>query len=116
MKQVKKKVNEKCVCYKISLKNFEYNFADILKAFSLKEVCTIFLVLTTILCLILDTTSTKTEKLICCSSISLFAILIGGSLILFSVNYKITVYDDYFVYQNFWRVKKNNLLQGHRDR
>ncbi len=38
MKQVNKKVNEKCVYYKISLKNFEYNFADILKAFSLKEV------------------------------------------------------------------------------
>lgn len=46
------------------------------------------------------------EKIIYVSLIILFVLIVGGYLIFFYLNYKITVYDDYFVYQNFWRIKK----------
>ncbi len=32
-------------------------------------------------------------------------------LLFFSLNFKITLYKDYFIYQNFWRIKKNILYK-----
>ena len=54
----------------------------------------------------LDTSSSFAEKIICSILTIVFITLLYGYLIFFYLNYKITVYDDYFVYQNFWLVKK----------
>ena len=59
-----------------------------------------------ILRLILDNTSSELEKFLGCGLLLIFTIGVGGYLIFFYLNYKIMVYEDYFIYQNFWRIKK----------
>ncbi len=54
----------------------------------------------------LETSSSPTEKYVCASLIIVFAITLGGGLMFYYLNYKIMVYEDYFIYQNFWRIKK----------
>lgn len=70
------------------------------------SICSIGLLSLVIIAWFLETSSTLTEKYIYASLIIVFAISLGGYLILFYTNYKIIVYEEYFIYQNFWRKKK----------
>lgn len=70
-------------------------------------ICSVGILSLVIFAWFLETSSSKLEKILFASLIIfIFVILLGGYLIFFYLNYKIAVYDDYFVYQNFWRVKK----------
>lgn len=69
-------------------------------------VCSIVLLSLVIMAWFFKTSSTLIEKYIFASLIIVFTVSLGGYLIFFYINYKITVYEDYFVYQNFWRKKK----------
>lgn len=69
-------------------------------------LCSIGLLILVIIAWFLETSSSLTEKYIYASIIIAFAVLLGGYLIFFYLNYKIIIYEDYFIYQNFWRVKK----------
>lgn len=61
----------------------------------------------TIFAWFLETSSSRLEKIIfALLIIFIFVILLGGYLIFFYLNYKIIVYDEYFIYQNFWHVRK----------
>lgn len=60
----------------------------------------------TILAWFLDKTTTNTYKIIYCCILIVFAACLYGYLLFFYLNYKIVVYEDYFIYQNFWRIKK----------
>ena len=66
----------------------------------------ILLMVVTILAWFLDKTTPNNYKILCCCILIIFAVCLGGSLLLFYLNYKIIVYEDYFIYQNFWRIKK----------
>ena len=70
------------------------------------SVCSIILLILVLIAWFLETTSSLTEKYVYSSLIILFTILVGGYLILFYMNFRIIVYEDRFLYQNFWRVKK----------
>lgn len=54
----------------------------------------------------LDKTTTMSYKILYSCLMFLFTIGVYGYLIFFYLNYKIIVFEDYFIYQNFWRVKK----------
>ena len=69
-------------------------------------VCTIILCVLVASLWIWDKNSNALEKYLIGSLIILFAILLGGFLIIYSINYKILLFKDYFIYQNFWRNKK----------
>lgn len=69
-------------------------------------LCLCILLPLTILFYYLDKNTGLVEKIIFLSIGLCFIVLLSGYLIFFYLNYKITVYDDYFVYQNFWRIKK----------
>lgn len=60
----------------------------------------------TILAWFLDKTTSITMKIIYCCLLIAFSSCLCCYLLFFYLNYKIIVYDDYFIYQNFWRVKK----------
>lgn len=66
----------------------------------------IFFIFGAILAWYLDKTTPTNYKFLYFCIMLAFTTSLCGSLFLFSVNYKITVYDDYFIFQNFWRVKK----------
>lgn len=70
------------------------------------SICSIELLSLVAVMSFLETSSSITEKYVCASLLMLFAILLGGYLILFCANYRIILYEDHFVYQNFWRIKK----------
>ena len=70
------------------------------------SLCSIGSLLLVIVAWFLDTNSTMTEKYLYASLIIVLAILLGGYLICFYLNYKIILYEDYFIYQNFFRIKK----------
>lgn len=74
--------------------------------FIVGAVVTVVVLSGVILCWFLDTSSSILEKYICAALIILFTTSLGGYLMLFYLNYKIIVYEDYFIYQNFWRIKK----------
>lgn len=69
-------------------------------------VCTIILCGLVGVLWILDKGSNTLEKYLIGSSIILFALILGGFLMIYSVNFKILLFEDYFIYQNFWRYKK----------
>ena len=60
----------------------------------------------TIIAWFLPTSSSEFEKYLFASLVLLFSFLCGGYLLFFYTNYRIIVFDNYFIYQNFWRVKK----------
>ena len=59
-----------------------------------------------ILAWFLDNTTNTSYKILYCCLLLLFAIGLYGYLLIFYLNYKIYIYDDHFIYQNFWRVRK----------
>lgn len=67
-----------------------------------------FVVLTglTIMGYFLDKTTPLLEKWIYIGILFLFIILLYGYLMMFYLNYRIIVFEDHFIYQNFWRVNK----------
>lgn len=60
----------------------------------------------TIIACLLPTSSSDIVKYIGVSLTCLFIITTCGYLIFLYINYRITVYENYFIYQNFWRIKK----------
>lgn len=70
------------------------------------SLCAIGLLLIVVIAWFLETNSTITEKYLYASLIMVFAISLGGYLIVFYLNYKITLNEDHFIYQNFFRIKK----------
>ena len=60
----------------------------------------------TIIAWFLPTSSSELEKYLYAGLVLLFSFLSGGYLIFFYINYRIIVFDNYFIYQNFWRIKK----------
>ncbi|MDE6059775.1 MAG: hypothetical protein K2G44_07040 [Clostridia bacterium] len=54
----------------------------------------------------LDTVSSEYEVIIYMILSILLMGSLGGYLVFFYLNYKVIVYEDYFIYQNFWRIKK----------
>lgn len=60
----------------------------------------------TIFAWFLPTSSSELEKYLFSILILLFSFLSGGYLLFFYINYRIMVFDDCFIYQNFWRIKK----------
>ena len=70
------------------------------------SLCAIGLLLIVIIAWFLETNSTITEKYLFASLIIIFAVSLGGYLIVFYLNYKITLNEDHFIYQNFFRIKK----------
>ena len=74
--------------------------------FIVGSVGTVVMLSGIIFCWFLETSSSDLEKYIYSALIVLFTILLGGYLILFYLNYKITLNGDSFTFQNFWHVKR----------
>lgn len=77
------------------------------KLFFIVGVCG-FVILTglTIMGYFLDKTTPFLEKWIYIGLLFLFIILLYGYLMMFYLNYRIVVFEDHFIYQNFWHIKK----------
>lgn len=88
-------------------KNATNNILRPNKLFFIVGICG-FVVLTglTIMGYFLDKTTPLLEKWIYIGILFLFIILLYGYLMMFYLNYRIIVFEDHFIYQNFWRINK----------
>ena len=74
--------------------------------FNIAIICSIWITAITIIACLLPTSSSDIIKYIGVGFTFLFIVFTCGYLIFFYLNYRILEFDDYFIYQNFWRIKK----------